>query len=60
MGLDQCKAFSPPVPGYKSQLFYHEMSANNSGLVALIVFNRWIVVSILAKGIGHSVDESKE
>jgi hypothetical protein len=39
-GLQQHARFSPPVPGYAEQVFYHDMLAGDDGFVTVRVLNR--------------------
>ncbi len=39
-GLGRQNSFEPPTPGYKEQVFYHELSADQEGYVLAAIVNR--------------------
>ncbi len=39
VGLAECQSFSSPIPDYAEQVFYHDLSANADGYVAVSLVN---------------------
>lgn len=38
-GLGECCEFSPPIPGYKEQVFYHDLESDSAGMVEVRLVN---------------------